>query len=44
MFVYEEAELNDKLHDKMRLQVEWYGMKDKTFESHVFQLREYNIT
>ena len=32
MFVYEEAELNDKLHDKMRLQVEWYGMKDNTFE------------
>ena len=31
-FVYEEAELNDKLHDKMRLQVEWYGMKDKPIE------------
>ena len=32
MFVYEEAELNDKLHDKMRLQAAWYGMKDKTIE------------
>ena len=32
MFVYEEARLNDKLHDKMRLQVEWYGMMDKTIE------------
>ena len=31
-FVYEEAKLNDRLHDKMRLQVERYGMKDKTIE------------